>query len=80
MSGLTVFENPIDQLRGAQREDRVDMVPQAPMLQGAVRPAPPAGETVAESVQESIEIGVLDDKHLVLGVVGIVIGQMAGQL
>ena len=56
------------------------MVPQPPLLQRAVGPAPAAGEAVAETVQEGVEIVVLDDEHLVFGVLGVVVGQMAGQL
>ena len=73
-------ENPVDQLGDAEREDGVHVVPQPPVLQRAVGPAPAAGEAVAETVQEGVEIGVLDDQHLVFGMLGVVVGQMAGQL
>ena len=75
MARLLDLQDAIDELRHGQREDGVDVVPQPPLAQGPIDPPPAAVETLAEAVDEGVEVVVLHDENLVLGMIGVVVGQ-----
>ena len=79
MPRLLDFQDAIDQLGHAHREDRIHVVPEFPLSQHAVDAAA-AGKALAEAIQEGIEIVVADDERLLIGMGGVVVGQMANDL
>ena len=75
MAGLLDFQNAIDELRHGQREQGVDVVPKPPLGQGPIDPPPPPAEALAEAVDEGVEVVVLHDEDLAVGMLGVVVGQ-----
>ena len=75
VAGLLHLQDAIDQLRHGQREDGVDVVPQPPLAQGPIDPPPAAVKTLAEAVDERVEVVVLHDEDLAVGMIGVVVGQ-----
>ena len=67
-------------LRNGLGEDRVHVVPQPPLFQRPIHAAAPAGKTIAETVEVGVEIVVLHDKNLLIGMIGVVVGQVADDL
>ena len=80
MPDLLHAENPIDQLGDGQRKDGVDMVPKPPLFEHPIGPPPAAGQPLAKAIEKRVEIVVGHHENLPIGVLGVEVGQMAGQL
>jgi len=79
--GLMHVQNPVDQARRRQRQDRVHVVPQTPLAQHAIGPAAlsPA-QLLAKTVQKRIEIVIVNDKQAAIRTAAIVLLQVLGNL
>ena len=75
-----VLQNPVDQLRHAQRQDGVHVVPELPLRQHPLRLPPPAAKPLAKPVQKRIEVVVLDHERPGVGMIGVVVGQVPDDL
>ena len=74
-------EQPINDARHAEREDRIHVVPQLPFVEhlGGVA-AHAAAEAIGEAVEKRIEVVVVDDECAAFGMVAIVFFDLRSDL